>query len=78
MSEAEVEMDVGLLPLASLVAVVARDVGAAVLAALELMDDSRCLLAVTLCATTGGANQFRQRLISVGPVSRAMNQDCGQ
>ena len=67
-------MVIGFLAFAGLMAVVAGDVGAAVLAALELMNHSRGLLVVTLRATPGRANQFRQRLVDVGPRPCAMEQ----
>ena len=59
-------MVVSLLPLAWLVAIETGDVSAAVLAALELVDDGGRLLAMTLGAAPGRRYELRKRLINLG------------
>ena len=72
--EAEVVVVVRLLPVVRLVAVVAGDVGAAVLTALELVDDRRGLLPVALRAPPGRPHQLRQRLSDLRPRPRLVDQ----
>ena len=74
----EVEVVVGLLPLAGLVAIETGDVSAAVLAALELVDDGGRLLAMTLGAAPGRRYELRKRLINLGRGSGVVYQQGAQ
>ena len=63
------------LAIARLMAVVAGDTCATVLAALELVNHSRGLLAMALCAPSGRAHKFGPRLVNFRPRSGAIYKE---
>jgi len=69
----EVVVVLRFLAVQSLMAVQTGDVGAAVVAALKLVDDRGCLFSVALRAATGGPHKLRDRLVSLASGSRMVD-----